>query len=395
MLVVRCIFHFSLAIMLLLLWCGGQAHAQLIVPPCEKTPIFIPEIPPCKEGGYKLMFAEEFDGEALDTNVWQIQQWRQGSLGDETTKSYLSIKNAVVKDGICTIEARKEDTIARAVFWESDDEVMEDGKPNLRQYEYTGSSIWTIPKFRYGKYEARCRQPDAMYVWPAFWMYGGPIGNEIDVFDSYGKPGEFITGVGYGYDGNIATQGCHKRFSNVADFTQWHVFTCTYSFDRIVWEIDGVPIRTFFRYSTFEGQPIECGDEIGYGTILQQNAFPHDSMSIILTMGFQSGDKGPNASSTFPQRFEIDYVRFYEFSENAEEQNLKVYPNPASDQLTIVAEAQMDKVSIFNAMGQLVWFQETMYKGNYVVDIRSLHSGIYFVRAITHGRLSSTKLVKK
>jgi len=61
------------------------------------------------------------------------------------------------------------------------------------------------------------------------------------------------------------------------------------------------------------------------------------------------------------------------------EQILLVYPNPASDQLYVVSQANMVySVSIFNAMGQLVSEQQNESDGK-PINISYLQNGIYFI----------------
>ena len=206
----------------------------------------------------------------------------------------------------------------RAVSWKNDNEVLTDGLPNLRTYEYTSSNLWTLKKFFHGKYEIRARLPDGKGLWPAFWMFGGQRWNEIDVFDNYDGINTFVTSVGHDYDGNGTSEGCNQSFSGY-DFSQWHTFTCIFDFDRIIWQIDGVTVRSLHRFQTLSGIIVYCGENIAQGTYFFQKSFPIESMSIILNLAIGSGNGPsplPDATTPFPSIFEIDYVRFYIKSED-------------------------------------------------------------------------------
>ena len=62
---------------------------------------------------------------------------------------------------------------------------------------------------------------------------------------------------------------------------------------------------------------------------------------------------------------------------NELENSLRLYPNPASEVLNLVGEG-MNKVEIYNAMGQCVITEEV--NGNAVISTSALSNGVYFVR---------------
>ena len=62
---------------------------------------------------------------------------------------------------------------------------------------------------------------------------------------------------------------------------------------------------------------------------------------------------------------------------NELENSLKLYPNPASEVLNLVGEG-MNKVEIYNAMGQCVIAEEV--NGNATISTSALNNGVYFVR---------------
>ena len=62
---------------------------------------------------------------------------------------------------------------------------------------------------------------------------------------------------------------------------------------------------------------------------------------------------------------------------NELDNSLKLYPNPVSEVLNLVGEG-MNKVEIFNAMGQLVLTEEV--NGNATISTSALCNGFYFVR---------------
>ena len=73
---------------------------------------------------------------------------------------------------------------------------------------------------------------------------------------------------------------------------------------------------------------------------------------------------------------------------------LKMYPNPASDTLTIAAANAIQSVSIYSIVGQEV-LTVMPSTNESVIDVSSLESGIYIVRTQSNGTVTSEKFIKK
>ena len=71
---------------------------------------------------------------------------------------------------------------------------------------------------------------------------------------------------------------------------------------------------------------------------------------------------------------------------------MMLYPNPAKDNLTIVAEG-MTRITITNTLGQVVYDRNTN-SDNEVIDMSQYDAGIYMVR-ITTEKGSAVRKVSK
>lgn len=77
-----------------------------------------------------------------------------------------------------------------------------------------------------------------------------------------------------------------------------------------------------------------------------------------------------------------------------EKSNLKVYPNPATSNLTIEAKNAIERVSVHNVLGQEV-LSRSPKTNNTTLDISNLQKGTYIVRTTSEGATETTKVIKK
>jgi hypothetical protein len=74
--------------------------------------------------------------------------------------------------------------------------------------------------------------------------------------------------------------------------------------------------------------------------------------------------------------------------------NIKMYPNPASTSFTIEAQSSVENVSVYNMLGQEV-INSTPNNQQAIIDISTLKTGVYIVKASINGVISSSRLVKE
>lgn len=361
---------------------------------CERAPVFLNDFQNCNTEPYILEFEDNFDGDSLDLEKWELAPGRQGAQAGDQRIEVATLENVALSNGICHIIARKEKVKKRSVNWYSDEHIVEDGKKNLREYDYTCSILFTKRKFFYGKFEIRCRMPAGNGFWPAFWLYGGERGNEIDVFDNYGGSTKIITSIGHDFDGNRKASGCNDTKRGY-DLTQWHTFTCVFEYDQIVFLIDGDPFRVIYRVVTPAREPVSCGDNVGSGTYYQLKAFPVEPMNLIFNMALISkngpGNSSPVDETTpFPSSFDVDYVRAWERKSAA----VIIFPNPTYDNLSIFTNnLNTGTVEVRDARGLLL-FEQVFNSSSFVIGVATLAPGFYYVIIRYNGGIKTRKFLK-
>ncbi len=77
-----------------------------------------------------------------------------------------------------------------------------------------------------------------------------------------------------------------------------------------------------------------------------------------------------------------------------EEQTIKLSPNPFSSSLSIDSDSQMEKIEIFNCMGERI-YSKSDNSVNESINTDDWQNGVYFIKILqTDGRSTSQKLIK-
>jgi beta-glucanase (GH16 family) len=248
--------------------------------------LFIPvrmQAQPCLE----LIWADEFDGTALDTNNWSYDigtgcpdlcGW-----GNNEQQYYTDApENIKVENGLLVISAR-EDTVGGEDY--SSAKIKSQGKAD----------------FRYGRFEARMKFPTTQGMWPAFWMlptesvYGGwPESGEMDIVEMIGSnPGRAVgtvhTGFPYAYNSGYYDLPPGEIFADT-----FHVFAMEWEPGSITWFVDGVQYHQL------------TPADIGPWAPFQEDFY------LILNLAVGGNWPGdPDSTTVLPQTLEVDYVRVY------------------------------------------------------------------------------------
>jgi hypothetical protein len=83
-------------------------------------------------------------------------------------------------------------------------------------------------------------------------------------------------------------------------------------------------------------------------------------------------------------------------TENIEDFNLEIFPNPAQDLLNVKANnAILNSIAIYNINGQLVQQSLELNSDQQSIDISILSEGVYMIQVLTDKGLINRKIVVK
>jgi len=315
---------------------------------CIAAAFLAATVKPQAQTTWDLIWSDEFSGSSLNTNNWSYQ-FGNGGWGNNEWQYYTNAaENIEVSDGMLKITARHEGTGAT---------------------EYTSARIITkgLFDFEYGKVEARMKLPLGQGLWPAFWTLGANIDDvswpecgEIDIMEHVSN--EYMThgavhweNNGHAYTGNGVN----------TDPTQFHVYGIVWEENLIRWYLDGIQ---FYQFA------IQASNNT-------DDAFRHP-MFLLLNMAIGGNWPGyPDASTPFPSSMLVDYVRVYQPAAPNEiallsSNDVRMYPNPVAQELTLECTGEIGEVSILDATGKCV--KRLQCKGSFSkIDVSSLEPGTY------------------
>lgn len=241
---------------------------------------------------WKLVWADEFNGTALDSSKWQFEVNGKGGGNGEMQYYTDRPANLHLTNGHMVISANKENYQGP------------DGKKS-----YTSARITSKGKgdWKYGRFEARIKMPKGKGMWPAFWMmptdsvYGTwAQSGELDIAEVIGDKPNIVYGtLHYGGKWPKNVHSGDKYILPGGDFSDdFHVFTIEWKEGEIRWLVDGHLYQT----------------QISWKTAAAPFPAPFDQkFYFIFNVAVGGSWPGkPNESTTFPQTMEVDWVRAYE-----------------------------------------------------------------------------------
>jgi beta-glucanase (GH16 family) len=241
--------------------------------------------PPAAPQDWELVWSDDFDGDGIDRSKWNLRngEGRDIDLGCNVS----SPKNTFVGGGNLTLRALRETSTCSG-----------------QTRQYTQSYLDTIGKFSwtYGRFEIRAKSPNkpesSKGLWPAFWLRPDDGGNgEIDVTELPGGKDWYsksTAAIFYDYtpvkqDTRIALPGGGYPGDG------FHTYTTEWDAKSIKWFIDGKLVWTR-----------DAGTTSWYDKAFHK---PYN-----LRLNFQVGGwlGNPDASTSFPADFVVDYVKVYQ-----------------------------------------------------------------------------------
>ncbi len=257
-------------------------------------------------GGWNLVWSDEFT--TINTSNWTFIVSGEGG-GNNERQYYTNGNNASIVS-----DATAEDNSALLI------EARKENPSNYQCWygtcQYTSARMVTQGKrsWQYGKIEARMKLPVGNGLWPAFWMMGNsgnwPASGEIDIMELVGgtqcgsECGDNHT-HGYMWWSGTGDQSDGAQAQNLSSGTYadaYHTFGVEWDSQQIAWFIDGQPLLR-----ADNGQPLVLPVTGSAKTEFHQ---PFYILMNIAVGGAWPLD--PPASTTFPKRMYVDWVRVYQ-----------------------------------------------------------------------------------
>jgi beta-glucanase (GH16 family) len=232
----------------------------------------------------ELKWSDEFTTGPLDQSKW-VYELGGGGWGNNELQAYTnSGDNVLVSNGNLVIQARRQQSGSN---------------------QYTSGRLITKGKqsFQYGRIDVRAKVPKGKGVWPAIWMLGADIDQnnwpkcgEIDIMELRGsRPKELLSTMHFG---NSAAD--HRFKGTTKTLTEdlssdFHVFSVVRSKDLLRFFIDG---QQYYMFTGADSSP-----------------FPFNNPFFLILNVAVGGDfdGNPDASTTFPQEMQVDYVKYFQY----------------------------------------------------------------------------------
>lgn len=248
-------------------------------------------------GDWKLIWSDEFDRPGRpDPKKWTFEN---GFVRNREHQWYQP-ENAFVQDGKLIIEARRESKPNPAF-----DPKRDEWWAKREKIEYTSASLKTqgLQSFLYGRFEMRGKIDTRLGMWPAWWTLGvdkeWPSSGELDILEFY--RGQLLANAAWGtrqqYVGQWKTEIRKiESFNDPKWSEKFHTWRMDWSPTEIVMSVDDVVMNRVDLSKTLNPD--------GFNPFQQ----PH-YMLLNLAIGGDNG--GDPANTTFPARFEVDWVRVF------------------------------------------------------------------------------------
>lgn len=243
---------------------------------------------PLSYTNYNLVWNDEFSTNTLDPNFWNYETGNgTGGWGNNELEYYTSTKkNCFISNGNLIIEARKE---------------------LIGGFNYSSARITTQNKkfFTFGRIDIRAKLPSDKGIWPALWMLGSNISSvgwpscgEIDIMELIGTYPNRVYGTMHwkNSSGTNSSKGTNYDLTSGNFSQQFHVFSLVWTLDTLKWYVDDQLFLTTTKA------------DVGTAT------YPFNTNQFFIFNVAVGGNwpGSPDATSNFPQRMFVDYIRVFQ-----------------------------------------------------------------------------------
>jgi len=311
---------------------------------------------PSNDPHWQLLWEDNFN--SFDANKWLKVDWAQHG------EPQLYLANSVtVSNGNLVIKVNNNPTYCPP----NPPTVWGACWPCANQwYNYTSGWVETKQAYntQYGYIESRIKLPYGYGFFPAFWTFIGSGVNgsnaaEIDVFEMLG--GDLNTNSLYNTP-NIMTTNLHTEYPDIVDkfksliptgfdYTSYHNYGIEWAPSKIIWYVDGYPVRLF----------------TDHGIV--------DPVRIILNLAIRP-NLFPNSSTPFPSNMLVDYVKVYDLKNdcssiiNTCNYNFSTYDNKVKKEIIIGGSACVNSIPN-NTNMYLRATDGVLIKGDFTVPVGS------------------------
>ena len=256
---------------------------------------------PPRDPAFKLVWADEFEGDGpVDEEKWRFER---GFVRNHELQWYQP-ENARRENGLLVIEGRRE-KVANPQY----EEGARDWRGQRKEAEYTSASLTTAGKhdWKFGRFEVKARFAVLPGLWPAIWTTGRgrwPHCGEIDIMEYYsGRIYANFCWAGRG-GRDVWNTGSHSigRFDPRTWKDRFHIWVLEWDDEKMSIWMDGQLLNTQ------EMKHVMNGDGERVNPFLGPQAFR-------LNLAIGGGQAGDPSPTSFPQRYEVDYVRVYQKEE--------------------------------------------------------------------------------
>lgn len=265
--------------------------------------LFTPAWANSQPKGWKLVWSDEFNTEGHpDRSKWIYEH---GYCRNHEAQYYTKerLKNTRCEGGKLILEAHREQI--QNEFYKTG---SSDWTSKNTLTEYTSGAIKTRGKYsvKYGRIEISAKLPLGRGVWPAFWMMGDQGGwpkcGEIDVMEYVGFQPDVVHANVHWFDykkNKHTSNGSTLKGQSPGD--GFHVYAVEWDKDQMKFYYDDQVYHTWklSQADSEKGNPFHQ---------------PHYLLLNFAVGGEWGGQKGID-ESIFPQKYEIDYVRVYQKSD--------------------------------------------------------------------------------